>query len=148
MMKRSQNLFAETIFRALGSKTGDGTAEASQNAIGALLSAWSIDSDQFIIADGSGLSRYNYLTPAALVAVLEQVRSDRQSAAVFEATLPVGRTRRYVGRSDGRNCGSGKRACEDGDDVQRQCPRRLRRHSRRRDARLCRSGQQLPIRLR
>ena len=111
MMKRSQNLFAETIFRALGSKTGDGTAEASRNAIGALLRAWSIDSNQFIIADGSGLSRYNYLTPAALVAVLEQVRSDRQSAAVFEATLPVaGRDGTLAARMDGTAAAGNARA--------------------------------------
>jgi D-alanyl-D-alanine carboxypeptidase/D-alanyl-D-alanine-endopeptidase (penicillin-binding protein 4) len=62
---------------------------ASQHAVGDLLGSWSIGHNQFIIADGSGLSRYNYLTPAALVGVLEQVQSNRQSAAVFEATLPV-----------------------------------------------------------
>ena len=71
MMKRSQNLFAETIFRTLGSEAGDGTVAASQDAVGDLLGSWLIGRNQFIIADGSGLSRYNYLTPAALVGVLE-----------------------------------------------------------------------------
>ena len=101
MMKRSQNLFAETIFRTLGSQTGTGTVEASRNTIGTLLSAWAIGSDQFIIADGSGLSRYNHLTPAALVTVLEQMRSGHQSAA-FEAALPVaGRDGTLAGRMGG-----------------------------------------------
>ena len=89
MMKRSQNLFAEALFRTLGSKTGDGTVTASQDAVEDVLGSWSIGSSQFVIADGSGLSRYNYLTPAALVGVLEQVQSNRALAAVFEATLPV-----------------------------------------------------------
>ncbi len=89
MMKRSQNVFAEALFRTLGSKAGDGTMTASQDAVGDLLVSWSIGSNQFVIADGSGLSRYNYLTPAALVGVLEQMQSNRGSAAVFEATLPV-----------------------------------------------------------
>ena len=111
MMKRSQNLFAETLFRTLGSKTGDGTVAASQDAVGDLLGSWSIASNQFIIADGSGLSRYNFLTPAALVGVLEQVRSNRQSAAIFEATLPVaGRDGTLAARMDGTAAAGNARA--------------------------------------
>ena len=109
-MKRSQNLFAEIIFRTLGSQTGTGTVEASRNTIGTLLSTWAIGSDQFIIADGSGLSRYNHLTPAALVTVLEQMRSGHQSAA-FEATLPVaGRDGTLAGRMSGTAAAGNARA--------------------------------------
>ena len=89
MMKRSQNLFAESVFRTLGSDDSDGTVATSQAVVGELLGSWSIGIDQFVIADGSGLSRYNYVTPEALVSVLEHVRSHPQSAALFEATLPV-----------------------------------------------------------
>ncbi len=111
MMKRSQNLYAEAIFRTLGSKTGDGTVAGSQDAVGDLLDSWSIGSDQFIIADGSGLSRYNYLTPAALVSVLEQMQSNDQSAAVFEATLPVaGRDGTLAARMDGTAAAGNARA--------------------------------------
>ena len=111
MMKRSQNIFAETIFRTLGSEAGDGTVAASQDAVGDLLGSWLIGRNQFIIADGSGLSRYNYLTPAALVGVLEQVRSDYQSAAVFEATLPVaGRDGTLATRMDGTAAAGNARA--------------------------------------
>ena len=111
MMKRSQNLFAEALFRTLGAKTGDGTVAASQDAIGDLLGSWSIGGNQFIIADGSGLSRYNYLTPAALVGVLEQVQSNRGSAEVFEATLPVaGRDGTLAGRMAGTAAAGNARA--------------------------------------
>jgi D-alanyl-D-alanine carboxypeptidase/D-alanyl-D-alanine-endopeptidase (penicillin-binding protein 4) len=111
MMKRSQNLFAETLFRTLGSMTGDGTVAASQATVRDLLSSWSIDTDQFIIADGSGLSRYNYLTPEALVGVLEHVRSDRRSAAIFEATLPVaGRDGTLAARMEGTAAAGNARA--------------------------------------
>jgi len=111
MMKRSQNLFAETIFRTLGSQSGDGTVAASQTAVSDLLGSWSIAGDQFIIADGSGLSRYNYLTPQALVQVLEHVRSDHQSSAIFEATLPVaGRDGTLATRMDGTAAADNARA--------------------------------------
>ena len=88
MMKRSQNLYAETIFRALGDKH-ERTVGAGQTIVKELLATWSIETDQFIILDGSGLSRYNYITPEALVRVLEHVRLNPQSATTFEATLPV-----------------------------------------------------------
>ena len=88
MMKRSQYLYAETIFRALGDKH-ERTVGAGQTIVKELLATWSIETDQFIILDGSGLSRYNYITPEALVRVLEHVRLNPQSATIFEATLPV-----------------------------------------------------------
>jgi D-alanyl-D-alanine carboxypeptidase/D-alanyl-D-alanine-endopeptidase (penicillin-binding protein 4) len=89
MMKRSQNLPAETLFRTVGTLEGDGSDVASQTAVTAMLESWSIDPDHFTIADGSGLSRYNLLTAEALVAVLERNASNPMTRALFEATLPI-----------------------------------------------------------
>lgn len=110
MMKRSQNLYAETIFRTLGDKHGR-TIGAGQIVVKDLLESWSIETDQFIILDGSGLSRYNYITPEALVRVLEHVRLNSQSATIFEATLPIaGQDGTLAHRMKGTNATGNARA--------------------------------------
>ena len=109
-MKRSQNLYAETIFRTLGDKHGR-TIGAGQIVVKDLLESWSIETDQFIILDGSGLSRYNYITPEALVRVLEHVRLNSQSATIFEATLPIaGQDGTLAHRMKGTNATGNARA--------------------------------------
>ena len=45
--------------------------------------------EDVIVADGSGLSRYDYLTADALVTVLRRMAQDPRHAAAFEATLPI-----------------------------------------------------------
>ena len=110
MMKRSQNLYAETIFRTLGDKHGR-TIGAGQAVVKDLLETWLIEADQFVILDGSGLSRYNYITPEALVRVLEHVRLNSQSATIFEATLPVaGQDGTLAHRMKGTNATGNARA--------------------------------------
>ena len=110
MMKRSQNLYAETIFRTLGDKQGR-TIGTGQAVVKDLLESWSIETDQFIILDGSGLSRYNYITPEALVRVLEHIRLNSQSATIFEATLPIaGQDGTLAHRMKGTNATGNARA--------------------------------------
>ena len=41
------------------------------------------------MADGSGLSRYNYVTSSALVGILQRMRADPKHASAFAETLPV-----------------------------------------------------------
>ena len=85
MMKLSQNQYAEALLKTMGG----GTAEGGRAVIRATLQNWNIDPAGAVLADGSGLSRYNYITPATMVAVLMHVdRSDRLRA-VYEATLPI-----------------------------------------------------------
>jgi D-alanyl-D-alanine carboxypeptidase/D-alanyl-D-alanine-endopeptidase (penicillin-binding protein 4) len=45
--------------------------------------------DSFIISDGSGLSRYDYLTANLLVTVLRRMARDPKHAALFDTTLPI-----------------------------------------------------------
>ena len=89
MMKESRNLYAETILQTLGARFGKGAAEAGPDVIGDLLESWNVEPDQFTIADGSGLSRYNLVTAAALVAVLAQMQRNPRDATLFQATLPT-----------------------------------------------------------
>jgi len=85
MMKLSQNQYAEALLKTIGA----GTAEGGRAAIRATLQSWSIDPAGVMLADGSGLSRYNYITPEAMVAVLRHVDRSERLRAIYESTLPI-----------------------------------------------------------
>jgi D-alanyl-D-alanine carboxypeptidase/D-alanyl-D-alanine-endopeptidase (penicillin-binding protein 4) len=96
MMKVSQNQYAETLLRHLGTMGAMGAIGASgaTGAMGAkkareVLQRWNIPDDSVVLADGSGLSRYNYVTSEALVRILQVMRGDARHASVFIASLPV-----------------------------------------------------------
>jgi serine-type D-Ala-D-Ala carboxypeptidase/endopeptidase (penicillin-binding protein 4) len=78
MMKMSQNMFAESLFQAIGSRAGVDT----------VLKQWGIV-DSVVVADGSGLSRYNLITPEALAAILTHVYRDERLRESFRAALPI-----------------------------------------------------------
>jgi D-alanyl-D-alanine carboxypeptidase/D-alanyl-D-alanine-endopeptidase (penicillin-binding protein 4) len=63
--------------------------EAAREVYEDVLSSWGIPETQHVIADGSGLSRYNFLTAHMLVRILRQMARDPRHAAAFEATLPI-----------------------------------------------------------
>jgi D-alanyl-D-alanine carboxypeptidase/D-alanyl-D-alanine-endopeptidase (penicillin-binding protein 4) len=63
--------------------------EAAREVYEDVLSSWGIPETQHVIADGSGLSRYNFLTAHMLVRILRQMARDPRHAAAFEATMPI-----------------------------------------------------------
>ena len=74
--------------------TGTLGATGASGALGALrvravLKSWDIADDSYVMADGSGLSRYNYITSDALVRILAHMRADPKHASAFADTLPV-----------------------------------------------------------
>jgi len=92
MMKLSQNLYAETLLKTIGIDSNDhptGTAQAGLAVIRSVLEGWNIDPSGLIQADGSGLSRYNYITPETMIAILTHIGRDERLKSVFEATLPI-----------------------------------------------------------
>jgi len=90
LMKVSQNLYAETLLKAAGAaRNGLGTAEGGRIAVRDSLTAWGIPSDSYVMYDGSGLSRYNYVTAATLASILEHEYKDPVHRDAFLATLPV-----------------------------------------------------------
>ncbi|MBE3133136.1 MAG: D-alanyl-D-alanine carboxypeptidase/D-alanyl-D-alanine-endopeptidase, partial [Acidobacteria bacterium] len=89
LMKVSQNLYAETLVRTLGAQAGAGTAEQGQRIEREVLGGWGVPQDGYVLADGSGLSRYNYVTAETLVRVLRRMATEPRHATAFEATLPV-----------------------------------------------------------
>ena len=90
LMKVSQNQYAETFLKALGAASGDiGTTNAGRRAAGEIFSGWGITADGFLISDGSGLSRYNYVAPATITTILAQMHADPRHREPFIATLPI-----------------------------------------------------------
>lgn len=90
LMKLSQNLYAETFLRTLGRLKGaGGDAESGIDVVKKVLASWGAPVNELVLADGSGLSRYNLVSPALVVAVLEHVHADDRLRGPFIASLPV-----------------------------------------------------------
>jgi D-alanyl-D-alanine carboxypeptidase/D-alanyl-D-alanine-endopeptidase (penicillin-binding protein 4) len=90
LMKVSQNLYAETLLKASGTAAnGLGTTEGGKLAVRKTLSDWGIPQDSYVMYDGSGLSRYNYVTATTLVEILQHIYGDLRQREPFLATLPV-----------------------------------------------------------
>jgi serine-type D-Ala-D-Ala carboxypeptidase/endopeptidase (penicillin-binding protein 4) len=89
-MKPSQNQIGEMLLKTLGREhRGMGTAAAGVSVVDSLARAWELPPRQLAQADGSGLSRYNLVAPAFLVALLEREARSPHFAVFYEA-LPVG----------------------------------------------------------
>jgi D-alanyl-D-alanine carboxypeptidase/D-alanyl-D-alanine-endopeptidase (penicillin-binding protein 4) len=88
-MQTSRNLYAETLLHTLDQRRRPRTAEAGRAAIRDVLETWEIGPSEVIVADGSSLSRYNYVTARALVDVLGRMQDDPRHADAFMDTLPV-----------------------------------------------------------
>ena len=90
MMKNSDNLYAESMFYQLGAATGASPAKAShgrQMILKTLKNAGV--TGQYKIADGSGLSLYNYVTPELLAKLL--IYAYRKSGIIryLYVSLPI-----------------------------------------------------------
>lgn len=112
LMKVSQNLIAETFLKQLGlmatpasasssavqpgtapSTSGPrvATAAAGRDALGDILTrSWGLDARQFVIWDGSGLSRRDFISPLLLVTALTRMAQDPAHKDAFASTLPIG----------------------------------------------------------
>jgi D-alanyl-D-alanine carboxypeptidase/D-alanyl-D-alanine-endopeptidase (penicillin-binding protein 4) len=89
-MKVSQNFYGETFFRTLGEAPGQAaTAERAREVIRTTLNEWGVPANALVMYDGSGLSRYDLIAPAAMVAVLRHVWHDERLRGPFVAALPV-----------------------------------------------------------
>lgn len=87
--KPSQNQIAELFFRALGlERASEGSADSGRRVVESQLRQWGVDTTGFVIRDGSGLSRHNYLSPETLVRVLAAVQQHPEFPAFYES-LPV-----------------------------------------------------------
>ena len=84
----SNNVYAETLFHALGKNVcGSADYAASSQAARILLSDLGLDPDAVRLQDGSGLSRHNLLSPSFLCGFLRAMLSS-PAAQDYISTLP------------------------------------------------------------
>ena len=88
----SNNLYAEALLRSLAIKKPEeknqNTADVGLQVVRETLTQLGVAPAGYVIVDGSGLSRKNLTTPAALVQLLQGIDKSPQ-AAVFRASLPI-----------------------------------------------------------
>jgi D-alanyl-D-alanine carboxypeptidase/D-alanyl-D-alanine-endopeptidase (penicillin-binding protein 4) len=89
VQKPSQNQLAELLFRTSGLvASGSGAADSARAVGQRTLAAWGITAADAAYRDGSGLSRHDYVTPRAVVKVLDAMR--RHAAFdLFRQALPL-----------------------------------------------------------
>ena len=88
--KPSQNQMAELLYLTLGREgSGVGSGDSARRVVGDQLRAWGVEPERdAVVRDGSGLSRHDFVTPTALVRVLDAARR-LPTFAVFYDALPV-----------------------------------------------------------
>ncbi|MDZ7374628.1 MAG: D-alanyl-D-alanine carboxypeptidase/D-alanyl-D-alanine-endopeptidase [candidate division KSB1 bacterium] len=87
--KVSQNLYAELILRTLGKHFRDvGSASQGIEVVKEFVSGLGIDPNQLVMVDGSGLSRYNYVTPQTVATLLRAMRRHPYGHYFYDS-LPI-----------------------------------------------------------
>jgi serine-type D-Ala-D-Ala carboxypeptidase/endopeptidase (penicillin-binding protein 4) len=89
LMKPSQNQIAEVLLKTLGLERGGlGTADSGARVVEKQITQWGAAPDGFIINDGSGLSRHDYLNNETITRVLDAMRK-HPSFTDFYESLPI-----------------------------------------------------------
>ena len=91
MMKDSDNFYAESMFYQTAASTGRRPARAidARTVTKKLISRQGLNADDYRIADGSGLSLYNYVTVELLVKLLRHAWRTPSIAKALMPALPV-----------------------------------------------------------
>ncbi|WP_445309948.1 D-alanyl-D-alanine carboxypeptidase/D-alanyl-D-alanine endopeptidase [Microcoleus vaginatus] len=92
--RESNNLYAEVILRLLGKVTDkmplqqEDTGEMGLKELKTVLTQLGVNPNSYILADGSGLSRHNLISPEALVQTL-RVMANSPAASIYRQSLPI-----------------------------------------------------------
>ncbi len=137
MMKESDNLIADMLFKKMGQVRfgGPGTWQKGTRAVrDFLVEQVGLDVERIVIMDGSGLSRYNLISPHHLVESLLWMKKQFSCSSEFCASLPIsgidgsltdrmqdpsikGKIRAKPGTMTGISSLSGYATTQDGDDL-------------------------------
>lgn len=94
-MKPSQNMYTETILRILGEQVGrpqGGSGESMQLGLATVkgfLASIGVPADGIVQYDGSGLSRHDLITPAAVVSVYTYMAKQSKYAQAWRDSLTI-----------------------------------------------------------
>jgi D-alanyl-D-alanine carboxypeptidase/D-alanyl-D-alanine-endopeptidase (penicillin-binding protein 4) len=91
MDKMSDNLSAENLLKVIAAeKRGPpGTSMQGISIVNEFLFSQGIDTTSYLIADGSGVSRYNLINAETFVELLSKMHKQRELLGLFVASLPV-----------------------------------------------------------
>lgn len=91
MMKESDNLYAESMYYQIAASTGNHPANAknARNVERELIRKIGLDSSRYKLADGSGLSLYNYLSAELEVKLLRYAYLNDNIIAHLKQSLPI-----------------------------------------------------------
>ena len=92
--RESNNLYAEVLLRLLGKVTDkmpqqqEDTGEIGLKELKTALTQLGVNPNSYILADGSGLSRHNLISPEALVQTL-RFMANSPAASIYRQSLPI-----------------------------------------------------------
>ena len=92
--RESNNLYAEVLLRLLGKVTGkmpvpqEDTNEIGLKELKTALTQLGVNPNSYILADGSGLSRHNLISPEALVQTLK-LMANSPTGSIYRGSLPI-----------------------------------------------------------
>ena len=91
MMKDSDNLYAESMYYQIASSTGNrpASAKSARSVERQLIKKIGLDPQRYKLADGSGLSLYNYLSAELEVKLLRYAYHDDNILPHLKQSLPV-----------------------------------------------------------
>ncbi len=95
--QESNNLYAEVLLRSLGTGASRDSTELGLKKLKETLTALGVDPQSYSLADGSGLSRQNLVSPEAIVQTLKRMAQTPQ-ATLYRASLPTAGANGTLGR--------------------------------------------------
>lgn len=89
LMKPSQNQIAEMLFHTVALEaTGIGRADTARAVVQRQVAQWGVVPEEAVIRDGSGLARYDYISPRTIVRILDAMKRLPSFQAYYDA-LPI-----------------------------------------------------------
>jgi D-alanyl-D-alanine carboxypeptidase/D-alanyl-D-alanine-endopeptidase (penicillin-binding protein 4) len=90
LMKPSQNQIAEMLFRTVAlEKTGTGRGDSARAVVERQIASWGVPvPSEAVVRDGSGLARYDYISPRTVVRILDAMRRAPTFNVYYDA-LPI-----------------------------------------------------------
>ncbi|MEP6492364.1 MAG: D-alanyl-D-alanine carboxypeptidase/D-alanyl-D-alanine-endopeptidase [bacterium] len=90
LMKPSQNQIAEMLFRTVAlNAVGVGRADSARDVVLRQIAKWNVVPSEAVVRDGSGLARYDYISPRTVVRILDAMRQSPDFQVYYDA-LPIG----------------------------------------------------------